>query len=77
MKGPDCLYNFIFKDWLFQLLVLIFIDARMDGLLDNDYVIHDLPAGNEASLCFRNNLFHDFFHSCRKDFGKNFVGGIT
>ena len=57
--------------------LLFVLQAGMDSFLDDDYIIHDLSARNESSLSAQDDFSHDIFHSSGKNFGKNFVGGVT
>ena len=60
----------------FHTLLFVF-QAGMDSFLDNDYIIHDLSASKETSLSIRDYFSHDLFHSSSKNFGENFIGGVT
>ena len=49
----------------------------MDGFLDNDDVVKNLPPGYEPPLRLRNNMLHDIFHSCSKNFCENLVRSVA
>ena len=56
----------------FHTLFFVF-HVAMDGFLNDDYIIHDLSASDESSLCIQDNFSHDVFHSS----SENIIGGVS
>ena len=49
----------------------------MEGLLDQDDIVHYVPSFNETPLIFRNDSGENIFKSVRNDFGEDFIAGIV
>ena len=49
----------------------------MEGLLDQDDIIHYVPSFNKTPLIFRNDSRKKVFKSVRNDFGEDFIASVA